>query len=133
MTIPITLTVFDDDTVVDIDLINANFRKLASAVNTLAGTQIIAFNTLPTDESSGFVPLTGARMTGTLTAPNFRVIDGAGFKGVIIEDQMATTATAGLVKQGNHVAKISEGQDPLLAFDALIDTLRARGVIADAS
>jgi hypothetical protein len=99
----------------------------------LAGTQIIAFNTLPTDESSGFVPLTGASMTGALTAPNFRVPDGEGFKGVVIEGQLATTIKAGLVLQGNHVVKVSEGQPGELGLDALIDTLRARGIIADAS
>lgn len=133
MPLPVQINLFDDDTEADIELLNSNFRRLAAAINDIAGTQVVGFQSLPADESSGFLPITGGTMQGTLTVPGIQLIHGQSTINLISENDVARTVKPGLVKQGVHVQSVAQGNSVAAALDALIDSLRGAGVIANAS
>lgn len=133
MSVPVNIILQSADSEFDTDVFNANLRKLAAAINHLAGATVISFNSLPTDETSGFVPATGGTMSGALLAPQVLIGNSSSSSPALTSESVATISVRGVVKQGVHVATPSETVTAEVALTSLIASLRAAGVIADAS
>lgn len=121
--------------------LNTVIGQLVSAINTLAGEGVLVFGTAPGNDGTGYVPETGGTFYGQIAAPSVLLGPPSGTQALAVAaNQVATTATAGLVKKAAAVADLgltisnpptqSEVDTIMDKVNALLAALRSAGSLA---
>lgn len=106
-----TVTVIDEfstENPYSTDKLNANFRALVGAINSLAGTEVVQFGATG-NTGSGYVPVSGGAFLGQISAPSVLIgpTDGPKNNAVTTGD-FATQAQGGVVLLAAQVAELTQ-------------------------
>jgi len=136
----VVLTRFTKSNPVTLKGINDNFAALVAAVNAMAGEEVVQMGAVAGIDDGGYVPKTGGRFFGQVSAPSLVLGPDAGpVYSAVTTDDAASEALAGVVKMAAAVADLSQSitnpptQAEVTAIqnkvNALLAALRAAGVV----
>lgn len=135
---------FDEDNPVTFAALNENFQAIVSAINAMAGSNVLQLGALA-DDSPQYMPKAGGVFAGQISAPAILVgadpvVTDSEITDVVRDTDHATTVAYGLVKQLATLADVStsisgtyqqaEVTALKTAINALLAAMRTAGVLA---
>lgn len=120
---------FDDDNLTP-DNVNANFEAPAAAVNGLNGEVVLTVGAAEQGGSLAFVPVTGGRFLGQITAPSLLIGPPAGTQKPVLTQGDSATAIANLEQTIAGAYTPAQVQALSNKLDELLDKLRTAGFLS---
>lgn len=111
---------FSDGEPFTLEKLNANFAQMLSAVNALAGEQLLTLGTPP--GAIDYVPVTGGSFAGQIAAPSLLVGPPGSQSPVVTLADVASTADPGVVKQTAAQANATASTVAVAAANAATQT-----------
>ena len=105
----IVLTRFNTNNPFTIKDLNENFAAIVAAVNAMAGEEVVQMGAVGNLDSGGYVPKSGGRFYGQVSAPSLVIGPDAGpYNAAVTVEDAPTGATRGVVLQAAAVADLAQ-------------------------